>query len=172
MSKLLYSQSTQQTFGYPRGDDEPVIGLDPDFLVLTRVETDPPEITENQSLSSIFVVDIPSLEYRQQWTVVDNPSVPNWDGLYTNLLGSGVYQFLVGLSLQFTAVDSALDKVIAAVNYGDKNPDSEVAFDAFQSAINLLLYALGLVGQLLSAEQLAEVRGALDGNGFAGINLE
>jgi hypothetical protein len=42
MAKLLYSQTTQQTYPYPRNDDAPIIGLDPDFLILERVETTPP----------------------------------------------------------------------------------------------------------------------------------
>lgn len=78
--KLLYSQSIQQIYDYPRSDNQPVVGLDPDFLVLTRIDTTPPEITGNQSLSSTYVVDIPNLEYRQQWTVIDNPPVPDWPG--------------------------------------------------------------------------------------------
>lgn len=99
------------------------------------------------------------------------PVIPNWDGLYQSLLGSSVYQDLVGLALQFNPVDSALDKVIASINYGDKKPDSTVAYNAFQSAVQLLLYALGLAGQTLNVEQLAEIRGALDSNGFEGILL-
>ena len=99
------------------------------------------------------------------------PAIPDWDGLYTSLLDSQVYQHLVGLSLQFTPVNSALDKVITAINYGDKKPDSTVAWDAFQSAVNLLVYALGLAGQSLSPDHLAEIRTALNNNGFEGIIL-
>lgn len=101
--------------------------------------------------------------------VVELP--PDWDGLYQTLLGSTVYQHLVGLALQYNAVDSALDKTIAAIGYGDKKPDSTVAYDAFQSAVNLLLYALGLVQQTLSESHSLEIRQALDDNGFGSITL-
>lgn len=92
MSKLLYSQSTQQTFGYPRSDDEPIVGLDPDFLVLTQVETTPPAITENQSLSSSYVVDTQALTYTQQWTIVDNPPAIDWDGFNEYMLTDATFK--------------------------------------------------------------------------------
>jgi hypothetical protein len=80
MSKLLYSQSTKQTCGYPRLDDEPIVDLDPDLLVLTIVDIDPPGTEENQTLSFTYIVDVPNLEYRQQWVVIDLPAVSDWDG--------------------------------------------------------------------------------------------
>lgn len=86
MNKLLYSQSTQQVYGYNRLDGEDPVGLDPDILVLTMVDVDPPEITENQSLSSTYVADVDSLEARQVWTVVDNPPAPNWPAFNGALL--------------------------------------------------------------------------------------
>ena len=100
MSKLLYSQSTQQTYGYPRSDDQPVVGLDADFLVLTKIETAPPDHDPAiQSLSSTYEVDIDALEYRQVWSVTDNLPVPNWDGFNTALLTNPefiAYQQAVG----------------------------------------------------------------------------
>jgi multisubunit Na+/H+ antiporter MnhC subunit len=117
-------------------------------------------------------LDVLGIDYNEDEYVAEEVLlIPNWDGLYTTLLDSQVYQHLVGLSLQFTAVNSALDKVIAAINYGDKKPDSQIAWDAFQSAVNLLLYALGLVEQGLSGDHVTEIRDALDGNGFWGIRL-
>lgn len=92
MSKLLYSQSTQQIFGYPRSDGQPVIGLDPDFLVLTQVETVPPTITENQSLSSSYVVDEVALTYTQQWTITDNPPAIDWDSFNGYMLTDATFK--------------------------------------------------------------------------------
>lgn len=169
--KLLYSQSTQQIKAYPRNDESPIIGLDPDYLVLEKIETDPPTYDpEAETISSTYMVDPGTLEYRQAWTATPIVPTPDWDGLYQTLLGSAVYQHLVGLALQHNAVDSALDKVIASISYGDK-ARSTVAYDAFQSAVSLLLYALGLVNQPLNDEHLDEIRSALDANNFEGIVL-
>ena len=79
MSKILYSQSKQTTYGYPRSDNEPIIDLDPDFLILTKIDVNPPEITENQVLSSSYVVDLDNLEYRQEWIIAEKPPEPDWD---------------------------------------------------------------------------------------------
>jgi len=85
MNKLLYSQSTQQIYSYPRNDGLPIVGLDPNYLVLTEVPTPPPTDynTETQSISDSWNVDVDSLEYRQVWTVTDlpdSPPAPNYPG--------------------------------------------------------------------------------------------
>jgi hypothetical protein len=120
MSKLLYSQSTQQTLGYPRSDGEPVIGLDPDFLVLTQVNTDPPEITENQSLSSTYVVDVNALEYRQEWAITTKPlpePVPDWDGFNGFILSNVEFNTYYGTGLGTApAVTSSLPAALAQVS--------------------------------------------------------
>ena len=102
---------------------------------------------------------------------IDDPVVPDWDGLYQGLMVSDVYSQLVILGQQYSGIDGALDKAIDAIQYGIFRPDSVAAFPAFQSAINLLLYVLGEAGQPLSVEQLASVRAVMDANNFQGITL-
>jgi hypothetical protein len=95
MMKILYSQSTQQIKPYPRLDDVPIVGLDPDYLVLFRVNTDPPEYdTETEDLTSEYVVDIQRLEYRQEWTVTTKPIVitPSWDGFNEYMLTNSMFK--------------------------------------------------------------------------------
>lgn len=96
-------------------------------------------------------------------------ALPDWNGLYKSLMVTEVYQHLVGLSSTITAITSALDKSVDAIQYGIMRPDDTDAFTAFQSAINLLFYSLEAVEQALSPERLAQIRSALDSNGFEGI---
>jgi hypothetical protein len=97
---------------------------------------------------------------------------PDWNGLYKSLMVTEVYQHLVGLSSTITAVTSTLDKSVDAIQYGIMRPDDVDAFTAFQSALNLLFYSLGAVNQSLSPERLAQIRAALDSNGFEEITHE
>lgn len=83
MAKVLYSQSTNSIHNYPRIDDEPVIGLDPDYLVLTRVYSDPPTPEHNQEL---WTIDLPTLEYRQSWVIPPTPSIPDWTSFSLTLI--------------------------------------------------------------------------------------
>lgn len=99
------------------------------------------------------------------------PVVPNWDGLYTSLMILPTYEYLVGLGTQYPGIGVEMGKVTSAILYGDRRPDSPIAFDAFQSSVNLLFYALGLASQTLTAQPLAEIRTTLDNNGFRGIVL-
>lgn len=169
--KVLYNQNTQRVIDYPRKDQQEIVGLSSEYLILEQVETVPPNITENQSLSSSYVVDVNNLEYRQEWEVLDNPVTLNWNGLYLTLMNSSVYADLVIVGQQLSGVDGALDKTIDAIQYGIFKPDSIAAFPAFQSAIDLLMYVLMSNQIALSNDQLQQVRNALDNNGFNNIQL-
>jgi hypothetical protein len=173
--KLLYSQTTQQTYPYPRNDGQQIIGLDPDYLVLDRIETTPPDYDATQSINSEWVVDVDLLEYRQEWTVTDllpSPPVPDWDGLYSALMDSEPYQFALLKSTEIPNLASALSVVIDSIQYGIMRPDSQAAMPAFQSAVSLLMASLASVNQSFTLEQLAEVRGILDSNSFQSVLLE
>jgi hypothetical protein len=90
--KLLYNTETNQRLPYTRLDNEPIDGLEPPLVTLTRVDTEPPEYdAETQQLTSEYVVDLDTFEDKQVWSVVDLPEpelVPNWPGfnfwLFTN----------------------------------------------------------------------------------------
>ena len=93
MPKLLYSQSTQAIKRYPRLDDQPIAGLDTDYLVLEKVEVAPISYDPaTQSLFSTYVVDTETLEYRQEWTINDLPPTPNWDSFNAYMLSDPVFR--------------------------------------------------------------------------------
>lgn len=116
MNRILYHKLTQQILPYPRKDDNEIVGLSSDYLLLTQVETTPPSITENQSLSSTYVVDLATLEYRQQWTVIDNPPVANWDNFNTQMMSNSRFNQVYNQCLQLAPIvanslPTALDQV-------------------------------------------------------------
>jgi hypothetical protein len=91
--KILYSQLTQTTKPYPRTDEEPIVGLDPDYLVLTQVQTSPPSYDpETQNIASQYVVDLSAGEYRQEWTVSDLPLQPQWDAFNVYMLSDSTFK--------------------------------------------------------------------------------
>ena len=93
MAKILYSQSTQTTKPYPRTDEGAVVGLDPDYLVLTQVQTSPPSYDpETQTVSSQYVVDTEALEYRQEWTASSRPPRPDWDSFNAYMLSDPTFK--------------------------------------------------------------------------------
>jgi hypothetical protein len=70
MTKLLYSQSTATIKPYPRNDNNPILGLDPDYLVLDKIESPQPEYDPaTQTIRAEWVIDIGSLEYHQEWII-------------------------------------------------------------------------------------------------------
>jgi hypothetical protein len=176
MSKVLYSQSTQQIYPYPRSDDAPIAGLDPDLLVLTEVPAPPPDYdTETQSITDSWEVDVDSLEYRQVWTITDiipSPPVPNWLQFYKQLKISATYQNLIGLTVVVPNISGVMAAMGIAIQDGIRDPFDADILPAFQASISGVLAALNAVGQPLTVEQLAEVRGLLDNNGFESVLLQ
>ena len=65
--KVLYNTESQAVSAYPRSDDEPVVGLDPVYLVLNKIEAPAPSPTAVPT----WEVDLDALEYRQFWTEPD-----------------------------------------------------------------------------------------------------
>ena len=73
--KVLYNTQSRSIFPYPRNDDEPVIGLSPEYLVLEKIESDPPSPTAIPS----WEVSLEALEYCQVWTEPEPPPpAPDW----------------------------------------------------------------------------------------------
>jgi len=120
MSKLLYSQATATTHPYPRNDDAPIIGLDPDFLVLEKLPVSPPTYDpETEIITSNWVVDIDALEYRQEWVISDKPlpePIPNWDGFNAAILSNPEFNERTGVVLSVApAVALAIPAALAQV---------------------------------------------------------
>jgi hypothetical protein len=144
----------------PYAEEEMFLLNDPEVTTIDAVKAYYAN-SRNNGLSEIPIISLP---------IIETPP-PDWDGLYQTLMVSSVYYTLVGLGEQIDAVDGALDKTIDAIQYGIFKPDSVAAMPAFQSAINLLLLRLTNSELELSTEQIAEVRGVLDTNGFNSIQL-
>jgi hypothetical protein len=168
--KLLYSQSTLQILPYPRNDDGEIIGLDSDYLVLTRVETRPLDYdAATQSISSEFIVDLDSLEYRQVWTVTDiEPTItaPNWGGFYDALIVTSTYQYLIANTVPHPSISGAMAAMGIAILQGQSDLSNPNRLEAFQASVSGVLAALSAVNLTLTPEMLAEVRSILDANGF------
>jgi hypothetical protein len=80
MPKLLYSQSTDAIKSYPRNDDNPILGLDPDYLILDMVESPQPEYDPaTETIREKWVVVLEYSEYRQEWIVESSPVAPFQD---------------------------------------------------------------------------------------------
>lgn len=93
MTKLLYSQSTHSTYSYPRNDDQPVVGLDPDYLVLNKLDTPPPPYDpETETITNTYIVDVAALEYRQEWSVTPLPPKADWDGFNAYMLSDATFK--------------------------------------------------------------------------------
>jgi hypothetical protein len=120
----LYSQSTQQIKPYPRNDDEPIIGLDADYLVLTQVDTAPPEYDDTtHTINSIYVVNTDTLEYIQEWIVTEKTiSIPpDWDMFNLQMMSDArfnqVYnQCLSVAPIVCSALPVALDQITSKGN--------------------------------------------------------
>ena len=102
---------------------------------------------------------------------VEEPVVPNWTGFYDQLLISSTYQSLYVKTITVPSISGAMAAIGIALVVGKDDPTSENKFNALQSAISGLLFALNELQILLTVEQLAEIRGLLDANGFQEITL-
>jgi hypothetical protein len=93
MPKLLYSQSTATIKPYPRNDDQPVVGLDLDYLVLNKLDTPPPTYdAETETVTSNYIVDVAALEYRQEWSIIPLPPKANWAAFNTYMLSDETFK--------------------------------------------------------------------------------
>lgn len=73
--KILFHIPTATIRSYPRSDDEPVIGLAPEFQVFDVVQNDQPAYDQGtQTLEPIEVIDTAAKSITRGWKVVSKPS--------------------------------------------------------------------------------------------------
>jgi hypothetical protein len=163
-SLCLYDSETTQIRDYPRADDEPVVGLDPRYVVLRVVREPRPEPGPDQQVTETRTVDLAAGEWRWSWVIEDLPPPPtpgpDYGGFYDGLLASQVYGAVVATpgksGDQAAAMVVFLGAVQDALNGRENRP-------AFQQAIWFLL------GQLqLGAEGLAELQALMDAHHLTG----
>ena len=117
MSKVLYSQSTEQIKPYPRKDNAEVVGLDPDYLVLDKTEGAIPTYDpQTESISPNWVINLENFEYRQEWVVNPRELQPNWDGFNGYILSDTQFNIYYGTGLGTApAVTASLPAALAQV---------------------------------------------------------
>jgi hypothetical protein len=150
MNLALWDTINQQTLSYPRADDQPVVGLDPRYLVLRIVKEARPDDVEGFTVQQRWTVDLDALEWRHGWELIELPTPvpqPDWGSFKRSLLAHPEINLLLGGGIA-AAPAAALSLPATLLNAagGDDVTD-------FRSAW-LSLRRLGLV----SPELLQEVR--------------
>ena len=148
---VLFDLIDEVVRNYPRGDEEPVDGLDPRYVVLRVVKAERPDHdAAMQRVVETRAVDLAAGEWQWGWSVEDLPPVApaaQWRTFKRTLLGHPAINALLGGGMT-TAPAAAISlpaTLLAAAGGGD--------VDDFRAAW-LSLRRLGLVG----AELLHEVR--------------
>ena len=95
--KILYDTTSQSLAPYPRGDDEPVaVWLDPRYLVLNLVTSEPPQHNEQtHMLQPTETIDLDAHQCVRGWAVVERPIEPvivTMTSLRLALIDAGLYQ--------------------------------------------------------------------------------
>jgi len=93
--KVLYSQLNATIKPYPRNDDNPILGLDPDYLVLDKIESPQPEYDPStQTIREEWVIAFETLEYRQEWIIepIVVAPVEDWPSFNTYMLTSPLFR--------------------------------------------------------------------------------
>jgi hypothetical protein len=105
-------------------------------------------------------------------SVISEPEpIPDWNGFYDGLIMSATYNHLLGLTAIAPNITGSITAIAVAIVQGQLDPSNPNRLAALQAAINAVLGVLVAINQPLTTEQLAEVRGLLDGNGFGSITL-
>lgn len=72
--KILFHTPTQTLRPYPRQDDLPVVGLDPEFQIFEVIQNNQPAYDQTtQILESSEVIDIPAKKVTRGWLIVNKP---------------------------------------------------------------------------------------------------
>ena len=79
MSKILYYTPTQTLVPYPRNDDEPVVGLDPDYEVFDIIqEPEPTYDPSTQYLTTTETIDTVAETVTYGYQINDLPPPPDY----------------------------------------------------------------------------------------------
>jgi hypothetical protein len=147
MNLALWDTINQQVLSYPRADDQPVVGLDPRYLVLRIVKEARPDAPEGFTVRQRLSVDLDALEWRHGWELIELPAAADWRTFKRVLLSHPEINSLLngGIVAAPAAALSLPATLLNAAGGGDVSD--------FRSAW-LSLRRLGLV----SPELLQEVR--------------
>ena len=94
--KLLYDTTTAKLTPYPRSDDEPVVGLDPCYLVLGLIQQEKPDHDPaTHYLRRTEAIDLNASQVTRGWGLVAHepmPVVVTMTSLRLALIDAGLYQ--------------------------------------------------------------------------------
>jgi hypothetical protein len=94
--KILYNTISESLGRYPRSDDEPVVGLDPRYLVLDVLKTEQPQHDPTTHyLRRTEAIDLDNLQVTRGWELVAHESLPvvvTMTSLRLALIDAGLYQ--------------------------------------------------------------------------------
>ena len=143
----LWDSIDQKILSYPRADDQPVVNLDPRYLVLRIVKEARPDDVEGFTVRQRLTVDLEALEWRHGWELIELPSPappqPDYVGFYSDLLASATYQAVIQMPATAElarALAVFVSAIQDAMNY-------RVNTQAMQGAIWLLLGQVALTDE-------------------------
>jgi hypothetical protein len=143
----LWDTINQEILSYPRADDEPVVNLDPRYLVLRIIKEDKPDAPEGFTVRQRMTVDLDALEWRHGWELIELPAPappqPDYVGFYSDLLASATYQAVIQMPATAElarALAVFVSAIQDAMNY-------RVNTQAMQGAIWLLLGQVALTDE-------------------------
>ena len=112
--KILYDTETQSLKPYPRVDNEPVVGLDPRYLVLELSEQEKPDHDPaTHYLRRTETIDIDNLQVTRGWEIVAHepmPVVVSMTALRLTLIDAGLYQTITSA---INGIEDATEKLKA-----------------------------------------------------------
>ena len=153
----LWDTNDQRILDYPRADDQPVVNLDPRYLVLRIVREARPDAPEGFTMRQVFTVDLSAREWRHGWELIELPvpaPAPDWATFKRILLSHPEINPLLNSGLAgHPAAAMSLPTTMLLVSGGGDARDWAGDVADFRSAW-LALRRLGLV----SAELLQQVR--------------
>ena len=146
----LWDSFDQKILSYPRADDEPVVNLDPRYLVLRIVKEAQPDAPEGFAVRQRLTVDLDALEWRHGWELIELPApappTPDYVGFYAALLDSATYQTV----LQVTATAELARALAVFVSTIQDAMAGRVKTETMQDAIWLLLGQVALTDDNLT----------------------
>lgn len=138
--KTLYDTSTAKLAPYPRSDDEPVVGLDPCYLVLDLIQQEKPEtIPAGYYLSRTEAIDLDALQVTRGWELVAHEPMPvivSMRSLQLALVRANLYQVVTAL---INGIPDATQKLETQI-YWAKSP----TVDRQHTVVLGLVAALGV----------------------------
>ena len=157
-TKALWDLNESRLVSYPRYDNDPVVGLDNQYVIVDLVHGIEPLYNPiEEQLVQTTSIDLDALTYTYNWIVEPlPPPQPNYHNFYSALMVSACYQAILTEVLSNTSSAPA-GALVLFINEMNDCLNNRANPSAVQNSIWLLL------GQLnLDAVYLAELQTMID----------